>query len=78
MSVVSDRTQVCEISNKKEWHQVRLTKIKNTEISKNITELKRFLGIVQYYRQYINGYADIAGSLYDILKEDGSVVWKQV
>ncbi len=53
-------------------------KIKNAEILKNIIELRRFLGIVQYYRQYINGYADIAGSLYDILKEDGSVVWKQV
>ena len=74
MSVVSDRTQVCEISNKKEWHQVRLTKIKNTEISKNITELKRFLGMIQYYWLYINGYVDIAGSLYNMLKKDGLAV----
>jgi len=37
-------------------------------------ELKRFLGMAQYYRQYINGYADLAGSLYDMLKENGPAV----
>ncbi len=49
-------------------------KIKNAEVSKNTTELRRFLGIAQYYRQYINRYANIAGSLYDMLKEDGPAV----
>jgi len=49
-------------------------KIKDTEIPKNTTKLRRFLGIVQYYRQYINGYVDVAGPLYDMLKEDGSAV----
>ena len=34
-------------------------KIKNAEVSENTMELKRFLGMAQYYRQYINGYADI-------------------
>jgi len=51
-------------------------KIKNAEVSKNITEFRRFLGIAQYYRQYINGYADVAGPLYDMLKESGPAVWK--
>src|SRR6266498_54957 len=49
-------------------------KIKNAEVSKNTMELRRFLGMTQYYRQYINGYADIAGPLYDMLKEDRSAV----
>jgi len=49
-------------------------KIKNAKISKNITELRRFLRIVQYYRQYINGYADVTGLFYNMLKEDGPVV----
>ena len=53
-------------------------KIKNAKISKNITELRRFLRIVQYYRQYINGYANVTGLFYNMLKEDGPVVWKQV
>jgi len=52
-------------------------KIKNAEVPKNTTELKRFLGIIQYYRQYINGYADVARPLYDMLKENGLTVWGQ-
>ncbi len=49
-------------------------KIENAEIPKNTTELKRFLGMAQYYRQYINGYADLARLLYDMLKENGPAV----
>ncbi len=30
--------------------------------------------MAQYYRQYINGYVDVAGPLYDMLKEDRSAV----
>jgi len=52
-------------------------KIKNVEIPKNTTELRRFLGMAQYYRQYINGYADVIRPLYDMLKEDGPAVWGQ-
>src|SRR6266542_3599271 len=52
-------------------------KIKNAEVPKNTTELRRFLGIAQYYRQYINGYVDLARPLYDMLKEDGPAVWGQ-
>ncbi len=52
-------------------------KIKNVKVPKNTTELKRFLEIAQYYRQYINGYADLAGLLYDMLKENGPAVWGQ-
>ncbi len=40
-------------------------------------ELRRFLGMAQYYRQYINGYADLARPLYDMLKESGPAVWEQ-
>ncbi len=51
-----------------------MKKIKNAKVSKNTIELRRFLGIAQYYWQYINGYADIARPLYDMLKEDRSAV----
>src|SRR6266498_4403074 len=33
--------------------------------------------MVQYYRQYINGYMDVARPLYNMLKEDGLAVWGQ-
>src|SRR6266498_3149815 len=52
-------------------------KIKDAEVPKNTTELRRFLGMAQYYRQYINGYADKAGPLYDMLKAEGPAVWRQ-
>ncbi len=52
-------------------------KIKDTEVPKNTTELKKFLGMAQYYRQYINRYADVVRPLYDMLKEDGPAVQKQ-
>ena len=51
-----------------------IEKIKNAEVSKNTIELRRFLGMAQYYRQYINGYADLAKPLYDMLKENGLAV----
>ena len=49
-------------------------KIKGAEVPKNTIELRKFLEIAQYYRQYINGYADIVGPLYDMLKEDRPAV----
>jgi len=52
-------------------------KIKNAEVPKNTTELRRFLKMVQYYRQYINGYVDLAELLYDMLKENGLAVWEK-
>src|SRR6266540_1668867 len=52
-------------------------KIKNVKVPKNTTELRKFLGMAQYYRQYINGYVDIAEPLYDMLKEDRPAVWGQ-
>ncbi len=54
-----------------------MEKIKNAEVPNNITELRRFLEIAQYYRQYINRYADLAGLLYDMLKENEPAVWEQ-
>ncbi len=52
-------------------------KIKNAEIPKNTMELRKFLEMAQYYRQYINGYADLAKLLYDMLKENRPAVWEQ-
>ncbi len=51
-----------------------MKKIKNAEVPKNTTKLRRFLKIAQYYRQYINGYVDVAEPLYNMLKENGPAV----
>jgi len=51
-------------------------KIKNVKVPKNTTELRKFLRMAQYYRQYINGYVNIAEPLYDMLKEDRLAIWE--
>ena len=33
------------------------------------------MGLAQYYHQYVKDYADVAGSLYDMLKDDASEYW---
>ncbi len=55
-----------------------MKKIKNTKIFKNITKLRKFLEMIQYYQQYINSYTDIAELLYDMLKKDKLAVWGQI
>ena len=35
-----------------------------------MTQLRGFLGLAQYYRQYVKEYADVAGPIYDMLKDD--------
>src|SRR6266498_2956325 len=52
-----------------------IEKIKNAQVPSNTTQLKRFLGLAQYYRQYVKDYADTAGPLYDMLKDDAPEYW---
>ncbi len=47
-----------------------IEKIKNAQVPSNIIQLREFLGLAQYYRQYVKDYANIAGLLYDMLKDD--------
>ncbi len=43
-----------------------------------ITELRGFLRIAQFYRQFVKNYADIARLMYDMLKDDTPEYWKNV
>lgn len=42
---------------------------------RNIKTLQSFLGLVNYYRRFIQGLATIARPLHDLLKEKGEFVW---
>ncbi len=33
-------------------------------------ELRKFLEIIQFYRQFVKNYTDIVGSIYDIIKDN--------
>ncbi len=54
-----------------------IEKIKNAQVPSNTTQLRGFLGLAQYYKQYVKDYADVAGSLYDMLKNDAPEYWEQ-
>jgi len=43
-----------------------IEKIKNAQVPSNTIQLRGFLGLAQYYRQYVKDYADIAGLLLTI------------
>src|SRR6266542_3745911 len=53
-----------------------IEKIRNAQVSSNTIQLRGFLGLAQYYRQYVKDYADVAGPLYDMLKDDALEYWR--
>jgi hypothetical protein len=41
------------------------------------TEVKRFLGLVSYYRRFIRNMSGIAAPLYQLLKKDSCLIWTE-
>ncbi len=52
-----------------------IEKIKNVQVLSNTIQLRGFLGLAQYYRQYVKDYVDIAGPLYNMLKDNAPEYW---
>lgn len=49
-------------------------------LPKTVTELRRFLGMAGWYRRFIEGYAEVAAPLHDLLQGGGkgrSLVWNE-
>src|ERR1044071_9692818 len=40
--------------------------------------MRRFLGMAQYYRTFIKGFADIVRLLYDLIRKDNKFEWIEV
>jgi ribonuclease HI len=53
----------------------KVVKILEWEVCLDVGEVRSFLGIVGYYRQWIKWFAWIAKSLTDLLKKDAEFVW---
>jgi hypothetical protein len=55
----------------------KISIIQNWPSSKNVTELRSFLGMASYYRRFIKDYGIICRPLFDALKKD-AFQWSKI
>ena len=58
----------------KPW-EGNIKKILDAKIPTTVTEVRRFLGMCQYYRQFIKDFSKIARPLFDLTKKDNDFNW---
>jgi hypothetical protein len=44
---------------------------------RTVTDVRSFLGLIGYYRKYIQGYSRLAGPLFDLTRKDVAFVWSR-
>jgi hypothetical protein len=49
--------------------------VRTFPVPTNPTQVRSFLGLSQYYKKWVKGYAHIASPLNDLLKKDSKFVW---
>ncbi|GJR85442.1 cytochrome P450 78A7-like protein [Tanacetum coccineum] len=55
----------------------KIKAIQDWESPTKVTELRSFLGLVNYYRRFIMGYSAIASPLTDLLKKNKAWIWDE-
>jgi hypothetical protein len=55
-------------------HGDKIQAIRDWPPSRNITELKRFMGLCTYYRRYVKGFSQLTAPLTDLTKK-GAFEW---
>nr|GEW43303.1 hypothetical protein [Tanacetum cinerariifolium] len=55
----------------------KIKAIKDWQLLTKVTELRSFLGLVNYYRRFIMGYSTIASPLMDLLKKNKAWIWDE-
>lgn len=53
----------------------KIDTIKRLKEPSNVTELKSFLGIINYYAKFIKNYSSIAAPLFNLLKKNVNYKW---
>jgi len=54
----------------------KLSAIKNFPVSKKIKDIQSFIGLVRYYRKFIENFSKIAKSLTSLTKKGVTFDWK--
>ncbi|XP_070015511.1 uncharacterized mitochondrial protein AtMg00860-like [Nicotiana sylvestris] len=57
--------------------EAKVRAIQEWEAPIKVTELRSFLGLVNYYRQFISGYSTKVAPLTELLKKNKSWVWTE-
>jgi hypothetical protein len=55
-------------------HQEKIRAIIEWPTTRNVTELKSFLGLCTYYRKFVKGFSQLTAPLTDLTKK-GAFVW---
>ncbi|QRW15631.1 Retrotransposable element Tf2 protein [Rhizoctonia solani] len=61
-----------------EVDQSKVTDAMNWSTPKNVKNIQEFLGFVNFYRQFIPNFGNMAQPLYNLLKKDSIWKWEQV
>ncbi|QRW19820.1 Retrotransposable element Tf2 protein [Rhizoctonia solani] len=61
-----------------EVDQSKVTDAMNWSVPKNVKNIQEFLGFVNFYRQFIPNFGNMAQPLYNLLKKDSLWKWEQM
>ena len=53
----------------------KIEAVVNLKSPKNVSEVKRFLGLTRYYRKFIEGFSKIAAPLTKLTRKDVKYDW---
>ncbi|XP_019233334.1 PREDICTED: uncharacterized protein LOC109213946 [Nicotiana attenuata] len=59
------------------WTRLKVRAIQEWEAPIKVTELRSFLGLVNYYHRFISGYSAKAAPLTELLKQNKSGIWTE-
>ena len=49
--------------------------VQKCPVPKNVSEVRRFIGLSSFYRKFIKGYGIIARPLYDLTQKENKFIW---
>lgn len=57
--------------------ETRISSVVNSPIPRNVSEVRAFLGMVNYYSKFITNFSQKMLPLYDLLKKENKYVWSK-